>query len=83
MSRFVSCGEKREQSAFPLWKKLGGNVFLDAGRVWPSLSGTRLDKIAVDVDWGLRYYLRNFVVRFDMGLSREGEGIYFNFGHIF
>jgi hypothetical protein len=42
-----------------------------------------LDKIAVDVGWGLRYYLRNFVVRFDMGLSREGEGIYFNFGHIF
>jgi hypothetical protein len=62
---------------------MGGNVFLDAGRVWPSLSGASLDKIAVDVGWGLRYYLRNFVARFDMGLSREGEGIYFNFGHIF
>jgi hypothetical protein len=62
---------------------LGGNVFLDSGRVWPSQSGARLDKIAVDVGWGLRYYLRNFVVRFDMGLSREEEGIFLNFGYIF
>lgn len=37
----------------------------------------------MDIGWGLRYYLQNFVVRFDMGFSGEGTGIYFNFGHIF
>jgi hypothetical protein len=75
---------KKENSPFSSLEEIGGgNVFLDVGRVWPSLSGASLDKIAVDVGWGLRYYLRNFVARFDMGLSREGEGIYFNFGHIF
>lgn len=85
MNRFQDKGKflLNAEYRFPLWRKLGGNVFLDAGRVWPSLSAARLDKIAFDVGWGLRYYLKNFVVRFDMGFSREGTGIYFNFGHIF
>ncbi|NIM58350.1 MAG: BamA/TamA family outer membrane protein [Candidatus Aminicenantes bacterium] len=68
---------------FPLWRKLGGNVFMDGGLVWPSWSGIKLDKAVVDIGLGLRYYLQNFVVRFDMGFSNEGLGIYFNFGHIF
>ena len=68
---------------FPLWRKLGGNVFVDGGLVWPSWSEIRLKKAVVDIGWGLRYYLQNFVVRFDMGFSNEGVGIYFNFGHIF
>ncbi|MFC2156439.1 hypothetical protein ACFLT9_01250 [Acidobacteriota bacterium] len=38
---------------------------------------------AVDGGWGLRYYLDDFVVRFDMGFSREGMGLYFNFRHVF
>jgi len=68
---------------FPLWKKLGGNVFVDGGLVWPSWSEIRLDKAVADIGWGLRYYLQDFVVRFDMGFSHEGVGIYFNFGHVF
>ena len=68
---------------FSLWKKLGGNVFVDGGLVWPSWSEIKLDKTVVDIGWGLRYYLQNFVVRFDMGFSNEGLGIYFNFGHVF
>jgi hypothetical protein len=68
---------------FPLWRKLGGNVFMDGGLAWPSWSEIRLSKAVVDIGWGLRYYLQNFVVRFDMGFSDEGVGIYFNFGHIF
>ncbi|MGD2245032.1 MAG: BamA/TamA family outer membrane protein [Candidatus Aminicenantes bacterium] len=68
---------------FPLWKRLGGNIFLDGGSVWSSWSSIGLDNVAVDVGWGLRYYLQNFVVRFDMGFSDEGLGIYFNFNHIF
>jgi len=68
---------------FPIWKKLGGNIFVDGGVVWSSLSQVRLDNSVIDVGWGLRYYLQNFVVRFDMGWSSEGIGIYFNFGHVF
>ncbi|KPJ69294.1 hypothetical protein AMJ44_04120 [candidate division WOR-1 bacterium DG_54_3] len=68
---------------FPIWKKLGGNVFVDGGSVWPSWSEINFRNIAVDIGIGLRYYLQNFVVRFDMGFSKEGTGIYFNFGHIF
>lgn len=68
---------------FPLWRKLGGNVFMDGGLVWPSWSGIKFNKAVVDIGWGLRYYLQNFVVRFDMGFSTEGMGIYFNFGHVF
>lgn len=68
---------------FPLWKKLGGNIFLDGGSVWPSWSRIGLDNFAVDAGWGLRYYLQNFVVRFDMGFSDESMRIYFNFNHVF
>jgi hypothetical protein len=31
----------------------------------------------------LRIYLPDFVVRVDVGFSKEGMGLYFNFGHIF
>ena len=68
---------------FPVWKKLGGNIFVDAGKVWPAWSELNFRNVAVDIGWGLRYYLQNFLARFDMGMSEEGVGIYFNFGHIF
>ena len=68
---------------FPLWRKLGGNIFIDGGLVWPSWSEIRLDNAVADIGWGLRYYLQDFVVRFDMGFSIEDVGIYFNFGHVF
>jgi len=56
---------------------------MDGGFIWPSWSEIRLDNAVVDFGWGLRYYLQNFAVRFDMGFSNEGVGIYFNFGHVF
>ncbi len=68
---------------FPIWKKLGGNIFVDGGSVWPAWSKVNFRKVAVDIGWGLRYYLQSFVARLDMGFSKEGVGIYFNFGHIF
>jgi len=85
LNRFVDNGKflVNAEYRFPLWKSLGGNIFLDSGLVWPSWSEIELNKVRVDVGWGLRYYLRNFVVRFDMGFSDEGTGIYFNFGHVF
>lgn len=85
LNRFIDKGKfmVNAEYRFPLWKKLGGNIFVDAGCIWPSWSGIDLDKLVVDIGWGLRYYLHNFVVRFDMGFSKEGMGIYFNFGHVF
>ncbi|MBU1338796.1 MAG: outer membrane protein assembly factor [Acidobacteria bacterium] len=77
--KFLFCGEYR----FPIWKKVGGNLFVEAGSVFPSLDGIDLGKTAMDAGWGLRYYTDDFVVRFDMGFSKESMGIYFNFGHAF
>jgi hemolysin activation/secretion protein len=56
---------------------------VDYGVVWPSLTNIDIKNSAVDIGWGLRYYLKNFLARFDMGFSREGIGIYFQFNHIF
>jgi outer membrane protein assembly factor BamA len=77
--KFLACAEFR----FPIWKRFGGNLFGEGGLVWPNWSGIDLGKAVFDAGWGLRYYLKNFVVRFDMGFSGEGTGIYFNFGHLF
>ncbi len=68
---------------FPLFWRLGGNVFVDAGTVGPTLGGLKLGKMALDYGLGLRFYLPDFVVRVDVGFSNEGMGLYFNFGHIF
>jgi outer membrane protein assembly factor BamA len=68
---------------FPILGDLGGVLFLDTGRVLPGIDEFTLDDWRSDVGWGLRYYLENFVVRFDMGFSEEGERIFFNFGHVF
>lgn len=68
---------------FAIIGDLGGVLFLDAGRVLPGIDEFTLDNWKSNVGWGLRYYVENFVVRFDMGFSEEGERIFFNFGHVF
>jgi len=68
---------------YPLYKKLGGVLFVDAGHVWPRLEDFNLTHW--HANWGLggRYYLTNFVVRFDAGFSNEGTRIFFQFGQVF
>jgi outer membrane protein assembly factor BamA len=85
MNRFQDRGKilVNGEYRFPIWRSLGGNVFVDYGVVWPSLTNIDIKNSAVDIGWGLRYYLKNFLARFDMGFSREGIGIYFQFNHIF
>jgi len=85
MNRFQDKGKvlTNVEYRFPLWKQIGGNVFIDAGSVWPSFAQIDVQQFAVAAGWGLRYYLRDFCARFDMGFSREGVGIYFNFNHVF
>ncbi len=66
-----------EEIRFPIWKRIGGILGVDIGNSYST------------PDWiinpvvGLRYYMDNFIVRFDVGFSKELTGIYFNFGHIF
>ena len=78
-AKFLGIAEYR----FPLWWRLGGNVFIDTGTVGSSLGNLDFGKMAFDYGAGLRLYLPDFVVRVDVGFSKEGMGLYFNFGHIF
>ena len=68
---------------FLLVKNLGGVLFADAGRVMPHIRRLTFQHWHTNWGWGLRYYLTNFVVRFDMGISKEGSRIFFNFGQVF
>ena len=62
---------------FPIWRRLGGIIGVDIGN-----SESTSDWIINPVI-GLRFYMDNFVVRFDIGFGSESTGIYFNFGNIF
>lgn len=77
--KLLLCAEYR----FPIWKRIGGTVFGEAGSVWPTLSDISLKKMAPDAGFGLRYYMANLVIRGDIGFSHEGVGVYFNAGHMF
>lgn len=85
LDRFVDKGKilVNAEYRFPLWKKLGGNIFVEGGSVWPSIKEIDMNAFVGDIGWGLRYYLRDFLARLDMGFSKEGTGIYLNFGHVF
>ena len=85
MNRFQDKGKIlfNGEYRFPIWSRLGANIFVDYGVVWPSLGTLNFRKSAVDIGGGLRYYLENFLARFDLGFSKDGIGVYFQFNHIF
>ena len=68
---------------FPIFRKLGGVLFTDAGRVYKKLSDFGFSDWHFNWGYGLRYNLENFVVRMDIGKSEEGSRLFFNFGHVF
>jgi outer membrane protein assembly factor BamA len=68
---------------FPIWRSFGGIIGADAGRVFQSLDRFSFDCWRITPAAGLRFYMKNFVVRADIGISDETVGFYFNFGHIF
>ncbi len=68
---------------FPIYKKLGGVLFIDTGRVYSSIKKTNFHNWKTNGGGGLRYYLENFVARLDIGVSNEGTRIFLNFGHVF
>ena len=85
LNRFLDKGKflVNAEYRFPLIWRLGGNVFADAGTVWPSLRDLSFGNSAIDAGIGLRFYMPDFVARVDVAWSKEGMGLYFNFGHIF
>ena len=73
---------------FPLWRRFGGVVGIDAGNVWNSPGDVGFRNWAVNHVVGLRFHFQTFVVRMDIGFGKDrsgagNTGLYFNFGHIF
>lgn len=66
-----------EEIRFPIWWRFGGIIGIDIGN-----SETTPEWIINSVT-GLRFYMDNFIVRFDIGFGKDITGIYFNFGHLF
>ena len=72
---------------FPIWWRFGGVAGLDIGATGSKSSydfyDDKLSGWVISPAAGLRFYMDNFVVRFDVGFSKDYTGIYFNFGHMF
>jgi len=68
---------------YPIYRRLGGTVALDAGRVWERPRQMSLRSWTTNLTVGLRFYMDAFVVRLDAGFGEESTGLYFNFGHAF
>ena len=68
---------------FPFYWRFGGVVGLDAGKVWSSIGKMNFENWSYNPTIGGRFYFDTFVVRADVGISKETMGIYLNFGHIF
>jgi hypothetical protein len=60
------------RQAFKQHLELHGVLFLDTGQVQPGFNELRLQDIHITVGWGLRtYWNADFVLRGDVGISRE------------
>jgi outer membrane protein assembly factor BamA len=68
---------------FPLYKRLGGLLAFDAGKVFSSFNKLEIGNWSANPTFGLRFYMDTFIVRLDVGLGKETTGLYFNFGHLF
>lgn len=67
----------------PLIWRFGGVIGIDAGRVWRSLNNISPVDWSVNYIGGVRFYMDTFVVRLDIGVSKETSGFYLNFGELF
>lgn len=70
---------------FPIWWRFGGIIGFDlaTGR------NESFGYLNSDAGWlfgavvGLRFFMDNFIVRADFGISENSTGLYLNFGHMF
>jgi len=78
-----------EEIRFPIYKIIGGVVFLDLGNVYPSLAQFRPLSLRSGAGFGLRLALGALIGRFDIGFKlapRPGESryhLYFSIGQSF
>ena len=68
---------------FPIFWRFGGILGMDAGKVWNSIGKMDIRNWANNPVFGLRFYMDTFVIRLDVGISKETTGFYLNFGQIF
>ena len=68
---------------FPVYKRLGATAGIDAGKVWHSFQKINFHDWSWNPVIGLRFYMDTYVVRLDVGISRETTALYLNFGHVF
>lgn len=67
--------------------KLGGTLFVDMGRTFAN--GTALSNVFSDLKYTAgfgatsSFYTDEFILRIDVGFSKEGHGIYFTAGYLF
>jgi outer membrane protein assembly factor BamA len=83
--RYIDCVSAvlNAEVRFPLYRRLGGVLGVDAGKVWHTLGALDLSGWATNPTIGLRFTMETFVVRVDVGLGNETTGFFFNFGHLF
>ncbi len=78
-----------QELRFPIFKKLGGVVFLDLGNVYPKISDIDFFDIRKTAGFGFRLHTPFVLVRFDWGFKldrRPGENlsqIFFSIGQAF
>ncbi|MDT8323425.1 MAG: BamA/TamA family outer membrane protein [Bacteroidota bacterium] len=68
---------------FPIYRRLGGIVALDAGSVAPKLADLPASRWILTPVAGLRLIFDTFVTRADIGWSEDAVGFYLNFGQLF
>lgn len=72
---------------FPIWWRFGGVIGLDVGATGNKSEyefyNDKFSGWLVSPAAGLRFYMDNFIVRLDIGMTKDYTGIYFNFGHMF
>lgn len=68
---------------FPIFRRLGGIMGCDAGKVWSKIQYFDFHRWASNPTVGLRFYFDTYIVRLDVGLGKETTGFYLNFNHIF
>lgn len=83
--RYIDCVSAvlNAEVRFPVYRRLGGVLGVDAGKVWHTLRALDLSRWAANPTIGLRLTMETFVVRVDVGIGNETTGFYFNFGQLF
>jgi hypothetical protein len=67
----------------PIYRRIGAILGLDAGKAWAAPGDIGFRGWTLNPVFGLRFIADDFVVRTDIGLGRDGTGLYLTAGHMF